>query len=265
MSAPVAHRVRPNHVSAIQVAARTARLAAAQTGNLDKCARDGVVHVQPLLLGHGIGVIDGHTTSGSLGVGLGAVRRMADHFDIVTTPDVGTLAGARLRAPGGWTQLAVDGLGHGEPAAKAADTAVRTFQQDPSRPLGDLVVALHRSLRHTRGAAVALLRSRDDHVSFRGFGAISVAVLSGAGVRYLLSTPGVAGLGMDHPIQYALSPEPGDTIVMHSDGFDDRWPATAPGHMSASPPLLVAQFVRDHRRSHADGGVVALRHRIATT
>ncbi|MFD0651853.1 hypothetical protein ACFQ2Y_28315 [Streptomyces malaysiensis subsp. malaysiensis] len=45
---------------------------------------------------------DGYTTAGTLGVGLGAVKRMATHFTIRSTggADAGTWACARLTAPG---------------------------------------------------------------------------------------------------------------------------------------------------------------------
>lgn len=134
----------------------------------------------------------------------------------------------------------------GEEHSGDADTAVRTFHQDPARPLGDLMAALHRSLRHTRGAALALLRSRGDHVSFRGVGNISAAVLTGSEIRHLISTPGVVGLRIDHQIQQEVPAEPLSTIVLHSDGLDDRWMTAALGQMPP-PPLLVAQLVRDRR------------------
>ncbi len=111
-------------------------------------------------------VADGYSTAGSPGHGLGAIGRLADCFEIYSTPDLGTVLWARLdrqpqrraglehglkvgvvrvAAPGedvcgdAWATverdgrtfiLMVDGLGHGTPAAQAAEEAVRIFRGD---------------------------------------------------------------------------------------------------------------------------------------
>src|SRR5277367_1788686 len=105
---------------------------------------------------------DGYSTAGSAGGGLGAVKRISTSLDIFTRPDGGTVAMARMRAPGrpaarsplfqvgavaapypgetvsgdAWQisvehglcrLLMVDGSGHGPLAAEAAATSVRLF------------------------------------------------------------------------------------------------------------------------------------------
>ena len=50
---------------------------------------------------------DGHSTAGTLGIGLGAIRRLADFCDLYSVPGHGTALAARFRperpsAPGGW-------------------------------------------------------------------------------------------------------------------------------------------------------------------
>ena len=52
----------------------------------------------------------------------------------------------------------VDGLGHGEFAAMAADEAVRVFQENRNPDLVEQMQYLHGALKKTRGAAVALAR-----------------------------------------------------------------------------------------------------------
>ncbi len=42
-------------------------------------------------------LVDGYSTAGSQGAGLGAVRRLADDFDIYSQPGKGTAVLARLR------------------------------------------------------------------------------------------------------------------------------------------------------------------------
>ncbi len=326
MTAPSTREIRIDHVSAVHVAARTARALATEIGlpgvlpelaaviaselasNLDKHADDGTIHIQPLLLGTGVEITscdrgpgmadlrrcltDGHTTTGTLGVGLGAVRRMSTEFLITTTPGVGTLATASLRAPGepdqpdvetGYgvlpadteqhsgdavavhhdedvtTLLLVDGLGHGEPAAEAALTATDVFHHDPTRPVRDAVEALHRGIRHTRGAAAAVVRVERDRLSFCGVGNITTVVLSGARDRHLLSRPGVVGLRVDRPTVQEIDLPAGGTVVLHSDGITNHWLLDAPGHTAQPPPLLTARLLRDHRNHHDDAAVLAAR------
>ena len=74
------------------------------------CAPGVLPSVQILTVDHGPGIRDiaaalgdGYSTTGSLGAGLGTCRRIADQFDLYSTPGRGTLALARIttsRAPG---------------------------------------------------------------------------------------------------------------------------------------------------------------------
>ena len=104
--------------------------------------------------------LDGYSTAGSPGTGLGAVVRTATDFDVFTQPGVGTALVARIlrqrravrprprsgwsigrcRAKrsvamlacafvrGGWLCAVADGLGHGPIAAEAAATIIETVR-----------------------------------------------------------------------------------------------------------------------------------------
>ena len=142
---------------------------------------------------------DGYSTGGTLGQGLGAMRRQANVLDVYSMPGQGTVVLARIYAErdaqlssaprkalldvgvvceplsgetacgDGWcvmqdadraAVLLVDGLGHGPNAAQAADTAIETFKRVADRPPAEAVGALHEALRATRGAAVAVVEVR---------------------------------------------------------------------------------------------------------
>ena len=110
---------------------------------------------------------DGHSTAGTLGVGLGAIRRLADFCDLYSMPGHGTSLAARfwpapcqpevrwaglvrpitgelecgdvygaVRADGVMTAVLCDGLGHGPLAAAAAIAGVTVVLDEPaaSRP-----------------------------------------------------------------------------------------------------------------------------------
>lgn len=315
-------QITVDHVSAVHAAAQAARAVALEVGlpaalpdkaaviaselasNLDKHAESGVIYVHPLLAGVGMEIIaadrgpgmahldlcltDGHTTTGTLGVGLGAIRRMAGEFLIHTAPGAGTLVSARLPAPeaqalslghlclpadgentsgdsvaaaataDGCTLLVVDALGHGPDAAWTADVATEVFHRDPDRPLEAMLAELHRMLRHTRGAVAAALRVRSGRAEFRGVGNINAVVVGAAGPRHLLSQPGVLGLRSINPARTELALGQDDTVVLHTDGIDASWVLSTVGGPILPAPLLAAHLVHHHRVPRDDAGVLVV-------
>lgn len=135
---------------------------------------------------------DGQSTAGTLGIGLGAVARLATSWDGFSRPGRGTvlrasfgpdgmartgrglLLGGITRPTRGETEcgdaygvridgeyvsaLLVDGLGHGPLAATAARTAIRAFESAPPGGPAALLAHVHRQLSGTRGAAAAVLQ-----------------------------------------------------------------------------------------------------------
>src|SRR5437016_1446249 len=73
----------------------------------------------------------------------------------------------------------VDGLGHGNEAVSAANTAVAILKQHADEPLITLVRRCHEALTKTRGAVltVAQLRSPDDRLTWLGVGNVEAALL----------------------------------------------------------------------------------------
>lgn len=159
--------------------------------------------VQIVALDHGPGIVDpsaalgdGYSTASSLGAGLGTCRRIADEFELQSSPGRGTVALARVHEVRGtktghdahtgfplrvggvnipfagadqsgdawaWvpgadrlTLLVADGLGHGPAAALASDAAVRELRRCAHLAPAELLAQLHTALRDTRGAAVAV-------------------------------------------------------------------------------------------------------------
>ncbi|HET6860561.1 MAG TPA: SpoIIE family protein phosphatase [Streptomyces sp.] len=237
---------------------------------------------------------DGYTTTGTLGAGLGAVGRMASDLTIRTQAGVGTLVCARLALPGqphpvaqgvGFlclpaegeeecgdtggivehdgvrTAIVVDGLGHGPQAAEAAQIALRSFRTAAQQPLPHILTALHRSLRHTRGAAVGLLRLHTQEAHYCGIGNVRALALSPDGVHHRLTgQPGVVGWRMPAPRTHRIPLPSGTTAVLHSDGINPRW-AHAPSRflLRLPPPVLAAAVAHDHRVSRDDATVLAVK------
>lgn len=239
---------------------------------------------------------DGYSTAGSSGTGLGAIRRLADQFEVFSRPG-GTAILARIGRtaaavaagtaamlgavvvpyPGenvsgdAWTfgtpngkptLLAVDGSGHGPMAHAAAAMAVQTFHARLHDNVTLLVEDIHRALAPTRGAAVAVAqidRARK-LVRYVGVGNISAATVSGREVRRMVSNNGTAGHVAPRIREFTYPYSDGDMVLLHSDGLSSRWDlAQYPGLSVSHPSLLAGVLYRDHRRGRDDASVVAMK------
>ncbi|HEU5010218.1 MAG TPA: hypothetical protein VFT33_05935, partial [Gaiellaceae bacterium] len=75
----------------------------------------------------------------------------------------------------------IDGLGHGDEAARAARKAAKVVRENPSPDLAVLVQRCHNALKGTRGAAIslALVSCAEGVVTWLGVGNVEGRVLSG--------------------------------------------------------------------------------------
>ena len=144
--------------------------------------------------------------------------------------------------------LVCDGLGHGPLAAAASNTAHHAFLAAPAGPPATVVAHLHRSMSHTRGAALAVaeLDAAAGVVRYAGLGNIAGTVLGPAGRRGMISLPGIAGHQGRGVREYDYPLTPDSVVLMHTDGVADRWqPADYPGLLDRSPILVATTVLRD--------------------
>ncbi|MFI7426206.1 SpoIIE family protein phosphatase [Micromonospora sp. NPDC049836] len=237
---------------------------------------------------------DGHSTTGTLGIGLGAITRQASWFDGYSLPGRGTALavqvwsgptpatdwvaaltrpitgeqvsgdGYAVRVADGRRQVLVcDGLGHGPLAAAASGAAVAAFRSAPAGPPAAVVQQLHRSMSHTRGAALAV--AEPDPASgllrYAGLGNIAaMIVVAGERRRGLVSLPGIAGHQRPVVREYEYPFPPDATLVMQSDGVVDRWDlADYPGLAGRAPLLTAAVLLRDAGIRRDDACVLVAR------
>jgi len=158
------------------------------------------------------------------------------------------------------TGIVVDGLGHGAAAAEAARSVLRSFHTAPDRPLDDILLSLHRALRHTRGAAVGVLRLHPGRAEYCGVGNVRAVVLSGGDIRHRLTgQPGIVGWNVPTPRVRTVPLSPGTTIAVHSDGIESRWSHTPSSFLlRLPPPLLAAALAHGHRRLRDDATVLTV-------
>lgn len=265
--------------------------------------RRGVPGVRVIASDHGPGMsdldlsaLDGHSTSGSLGVGLGAVIRLSSSVDVSTQPGRGTVIAAELwpdtgdpdpidvagltrpitgeeacgdavgaRDSDGRQLLMVsDGLGHGPMAARASAQALDAFHSSATDDPAALIQAMHGRLRGTRGAAVAVASIAADYsqVRFSGVGNVT-AFVAGADRRHpALSQPGIVGHQLPR-VRTETYPLRGDLlVVMHSDGIRDRWNlADVPGLARRGAAVVAATLLRDSGTRPDDASILVARRR----
>lgn len=230
---------------------------------------------------------DGFSTTGTLGGGLGAVRRLSDTFDMYSEPGQGTVVMSRLGAdaqarfgalsiekPGeqecgdgwrvalsgtGFSVMVADGLGHGALAAGAARAAAETFERAPWEAPKDLILRMHDAMRGTRGGAVACAIRTDTCLSYAGVGNIAASLLSGTRNQGLVSHNGTVGSRTVRVQQFDYPVQPGATLFMYSDGISSRWQINRwPGLVQRHPAVIAAVLYRDCRRSNDDATVVVI-------
>jgi anti-sigma regulatory factor (Ser/Thr protein kinase) len=237
---------------------------------------------------------DGYSTSNTPGTGLGAISRLAADWDIYSEPGRGTAVMARVRPSGspqteiggvvkpiegedvsgdGWacregegesTLMVADGLGHGIVAARASAEAVAAFRRSNGSKPGALLQDIHRALRGTRGAAVAVMQltHADRSIRFAGLGNIGALIATpGPGrSQSMVSHAGTAGYGTPRIQEFSYRVPEAGLIIMHSDGLTTSWTVDSyPGLLMHKPSLVAAVLCRDATRGRDDTCVVAVR------
>jgi anti-sigma regulatory factor (Ser/Thr protein kinase) len=237
---------------------------------------------------------DGYSTAGTMGGGLGAMRRMAGLLEIFTsrggtivlvqvgqTEQKGQLevAGLAVPYPGerhcgdAWVcacsedrtvSLLVDGLGHGWEAAEAAQEAVAIFRKRWQSHPGEMMAYIHDGLRKTRGAVAAVveIHPREGSLVYAGVGNISAVVLSRGTSRNLVSHNGTLGVAAPRIQEFKSEWPPDGVLVVHSDGLLSRWDlssSTYPGLLARHPALIGGALLRDFRRQRDDASVVVVK------
>lgn len=238
---------------------------------------------------------DGFSTTGTAGLGLGAIERLSDALEIDSEPTgtvvvarvtAGTDDGARGHDVGAahrphvaetisgdgflsWHLDAdhlrvavIDGLGHGPRAAEASRTVIDILQRHQGDTLERIVERTHAAARPTRGAAVAIADLKGRDLTLVSIGNVACRmVATGRPSRGLPAQPGTVGATLPSRLRLMSETLPVNGIVIiHTDGLTMKWTAEELGHYEASSPSLVAgALVRDRGRDHDDATCVAVR------
>ncbi len=295
------HRCGEVAVATSELATNAYRHAIAGTALLRIRRQGDAAAVETVFVDSGPGIADleavsrdGHSSRGTLGVGIGAAMRLASSYECYSMPGKGTVTAATFwdagtsapaqtvhgltrsmngenRCGDAWAYdtdgkitriLLADGLGHGELAAIASTAAVYAFRATASRSAAAIMQTINTALRGTRGAAAAVIVIEKSTLSttFCGIGNVSVWLDGIDGRKGLGSVPGIAGAYAKQPRELTLELNPHTTIVMHSDGLTSKWNLSDyPGLRGRDSLLVAATLLRDAGIHHDDASVVVMR------
>jgi negative regulator of sigma-B (phosphoserine phosphatase) len=161
----------------------------------------------------------------------------------------------------------LDGLGHGELAAEAADCGVQILGDARGDALESLVQSCHRGLSNTRGVAMTLahIDFQKDTLSWVGIGNVAADLVAkhpgGVEVRSSVRlSGGIVGYRIPEVIAVQDFPmRPGDLLVITSDGIGENYLDDID---FAAPAWAIAeQILHTHAKDNDDALVLTARHR----
>ena len=163
--------------------------------------------------------------------------------------------------PRGLLVAAVDGLGHGDEAAAAAEIAVRVLETHSHESVLSLVERCHESLRMTRGVVMSLGSfSARGTLTWVGVGNVEgrlTRASPGADRRSvsLLLQGGVVGGKLPNLSSAAVLVDPGDTLIFATDGVrgDFREDLT-----QREPPQRIADRILAEYGKRTDDALVVV-------
>src|SRR5262249_15482466 len=138
----------------------------------------------------------------------------------------------------------VDGLGHGQAAAHAAQIAIATLAEYAHDDMVSLVHRCHRALKGTRGVVMSLasLNALADSMAWVGIGKVE-GVLRRRGANKsrrqagIVLRGGIVGYHLP-PLRAAVVPiGPGDTLILATDGIHRSFVTEV--NLAQAPPTLL--------------------------
>jgi anti-sigma regulatory factor (Ser/Thr protein kinase) len=261
---------------------------------------DGNVGIELIATDRGPGMADvehsardGQSTGGTLGIGMGAIARLADELDIYSRPPTGTTVAATVwhsrpgttawvagisrpidgehvcgdgyvaRVIDGRRQIMVcDGLGHGPIASIAARAVEAAFESAPDLGPRDVLQHIHAATGHTRGAVAAIAEFDVERgiLRYAGIGNIAGIISGETGRRAMVSLPGIVGQRKPQFREFDYPLPAASTVVMHSDGLTARWTFDDyPGLTTHTPAVVAAVLLRTLSRGRDDATALVAR------
>lgn len=241
---------------------------------------------------------DGVSTSGTLGVGLGAVNRLMDEFDILQREDrTGTRIlckrflhdnsnhghhcpfdfGVVSRPKPGETANGdsfvikhirnatlvgvIDGVGHGVLANQAANAARQYIERHADLSLLEIFKGVDRACASTRGVVMALTVFDWSQKCFRfaSVGNIEVSVMHGHYEKpKFIVRRGIVGKHAPQPVITENEWHPGNILILHSDGLSTHWSWQDFSLYSEHPAQVLAENIYNANQKDHDDATIVI-------
>ncbi len=288
-------------------------IVAEMTSNLFKYSDDGEIlvgvfenagepYIELISIDNGPGIAnpgkmmqDGISTSNTMGMGLGSIKRLSDVFELYSQPGWGTIVLSRVfndpkHAKKGGTvnvrpivvwkpgetcsgdgfvvkstdkyikMMLADGLGHGPEANKAINEAAIAFKVFPDFSPIETLRFIHSSIKKTRGAVISIVCY--DYSSkmwtSAGVGNIATRLLGPTSFRNQMSYNGIVGHNIPNTMNDQQYPaDMFNEIILCSDGIKTRWDLLKyPQIYKFDLSVLGAAIYKDHSRKNDDMSVI---------
>jgi negative regulator of sigma-B (phosphoserine phosphatase) len=176
----------------------------------------------------------------------------------------GDLAVFAPRSAGGLVAV-IDGLGHGDGAADAAEAAAAVLHEHVEFPPQELLERVHQELRHTRGAVMTLawFDLEDRALRWTGVGNVEARFMrardaSNARFDSPVVLGGVVGYNLPHVRVGTIPLEPGDAVVLATDGVAADYSASIESGVQAQ--VLAERILEKHGKGTDDALAVVVRY-----
>ena len=163
----------------------------------------------------------------------------------------------------------IDGLGHGQFAHRAAETARQYVENHFDLPLEQIFRGVGRACRATRGVVMALARFDwgRDRLAFASVGNIAVRVFPRAQPFRFVVRRGVIGLNAPGAVVTEHAWSPGNVLVLHSDGVATHWgwkdfPGWADPQAVGAAAAMAQELLRAKAKDEDDATVIVVRSAI---
>ena len=156
----------------------------------------------------------------------------------------------------------IDVLGHGPDAHELTHVIEDFLDRHATADVVSLMTRLHQRLRGSRGAAMGLcaIDSASGTVDYVGIGNTSMRRFGESETR-LVSKDGVLGQNMRTPFLQSLKLDPGDLIMLYTDGVSDRFTTDEyPGVRHHAPKEVVRIVIDRFGKDHDDSACIAIRY-----
>lgn len=161
----------------------------------------------------------------------------------------------------------IDGIGHGEEAAKAAQVAAETIEAHATRSFSLLLQQCHINLQKTRGVVMSLAYLDDQRtMTWMGVGNVEGRLIRGR-VQYndktesLLLRTGIVGGDNDTPPTFyprGLALVRGDLLIMATDGIRNDFDHDI--DVAAGPKRIADDIIANKSRPNDDALVFVGRY-----